>query len=160
MAGQTQSGNGGASWRRQYRPYIVAVTLAFVMTMLIAPEVNEGDAMSPTIKDGQVVIITKTSYSAKRGVPEKGQLVILEKTAAVNLTKDNLIARVTGLPGEKAAVDGTEVTLGKNEVFLQCDNNDEKMDSRNKKLGPVDMKLIKGNVKFIIWPLSSIGGVH
>ena len=49
------------SWRRKYRPYIVAGVLAFVLTMFVAPEINEGTAMEPTIKDGQVLIITKTS---------------------------------------------------------------------------------------------------
>ena len=53
-----------------------------------------------------------------------------------------------------------KVTLSKDDVFLLADNRDSKTDSRNKKLGPVDMREIKGNVKLRIWPLSDIGGVH
>lgn len=176
MAQNTQE-----SWRVRYRPYIVAATLAFVLTLLIAPEVNEGHGMEPTIKDGQVLIITKTSYSVKRGVPDAGQVVILEKNVAPDVSQDNIIARVVGLPGDtieikdgqvmrngkafktKSGIAGAagnmKLTVGKDDVFLLCDNRKEIVDSRNKKLGPVNMKEIKGNVKFTVWPLSKIGGI-
>lgn len=170
------------SWRRRYRPYIVAAALAFVLTMLVAPEVNEGNAMEPTLKDGQVLVITKDSYSAKRGEPELGQVVILEKTLAPDISEDNIIGRVAGLPGDtieikngkvyrngkeyitEEGISGAEgnlkVKIGKDDVFLLSDNRDSTIDSRNKKLGTVNMREIKGNVKFVIWPLSDIGGVH
>ncbi len=169
--------------RRKKSPYMVAVALAIVMFMVVAPEVNEGDAMSPTINDGQLLVVSKTSYSAKRGIPDRDKLVILEKNAknAQNVSKDNIIARVAGLPGEtveikdgKIYIDGDEyvtengikgsdgdlkVKLTKDEVFLLCDNRDKYIDSRNEKLGPVDMKDIKGNVLFCIWPFSRFGGI-
>lgn len=170
------------SWRRRYRPYIAAAVLAFVLTMLVAPEVNEGNAMEPALKDGQVLVITKSSYSAKRGEPELGQVVILEKTLAPEVSEDNIIGRVAGLPGDtieikngkvyrngkeyitEGGVSGAEGTLkvkvGKDDVFLLSDNRASKADSRNEKLGTVDMREIKGNVKFVIWPLSDIGGVR
>ena len=169
--------------RRRKSPYMVAVALAIVMFMVVAPEVNEGDAMSPTINDGQLLVVSKTSYSAKRGIPDRDKLVILEKNAknAQNVSKDNIIARVAGLPGEtveikdgKIYIDGDEyvtengikgsdgdlkVKLTKDEVFLLCDNRDKYIDSRNEKLGPVNMKDIKGNVLFCIWPFSIFGGI-
>lgn len=170
------------SWRRRYRPYIAAAVLAFVLTMFVAPEVNEGNAMEPTLKDGQVLVITKTSYSARRGAPELGQVVILEKTLAPEVSADNIIGRVAGLPGDKIEIkdgkvyrNGNEyitdggisgakgnlsVTLSEDDVFLLSDNRTSTKDSRNQKLGPVDMREIKGNVKFIIWPLSDLGGVQ
>lgn len=162
---------------------MVAVALAIVMFMVVAPEVNEGDAMSPTINDGQLLVVSKTSYSAKRGIPDRDKLVILEKNAknAQNVSKDNIIARVAGLPGEtveikdgKIYIDGDEyvtengikgsdgdlkVKLTKDEVFLLCDNRDKYIDSRNEKLGPVNMRDIKGNVLFCIWPFSRFGGI-
>lgn len=169
--------------RRRKSPYMVAIALAIVMFVLVAPEVNEGNAMSPTIEDGQVLVVSKTAYSQKRGLPERDQLVILEKNAenAQKISDDNIIARVAGLPGEtveikdgKVYIDGEEyitengiegsdgemkVKLSKNEVFLLCDNRQEHLDSRNKKLGPVDMRDIKGNVLFSVWPLSRFGGI-
>lgn len=173
--------HGQVSWRRRYRPYIVAGVLAFVLTMFVAPEMNEGDAMAPTLKDGQVLVITKQSYSAKRGQPDLGQVVILEKTLAPEVSKDNIIGRVAGLPGDNMeikngkvyrngkeyvtenGISGAEgslkVTVSKDDVFILSDNRKSLTDSRNEKLGTVNMKQIKGNVKWIIWPLSSLGGV-
>lgn len=172
-----------ASWRRRYRPYIVAGVLAFVLTMFVAPEINEGDAMEPSLKDGQLLVITKTSYSAKRGQPELGQVVILEKTLAPEVSKDNIIGRVVGLPGDTIEIkDGKvyrngkvyvtengvsgapgklKITLSEDDVFLLSDNREASAvtDSRNEKLGPVNMREIKGNVKWVIWPISHLGGV-
>ena len=169
------------SWRRRYRPYIVAGVLAFVLTMFVAPEINEGDAMEPALKDGQVLVITKHSYSVKRGVPDLGQIVILEKTLAPDVSKDNIIGRVAGLPGDtieikngkvyrngkefvtenkvSGASGSLKVTVSKDDVFLLSDNRDSDQDSRNPKLGPVNMREIKGNVKLIIWPLGDFGGI-
>ena len=63
-------------------------------------------------------------------------------------------------PGGIKGADGEmKVKLKKNEVFLLCDNRDEDIDSRNEKLGPVDMKAIKGRVLFSLWPLSRFGGI-
>ena len=171
-----------ASWRLGYRPYIVAAVLAFVLTMLVAPEVNEGDGMEPALKGGQVLVVTKKSYSANRGAPKLGQIVILEKTLAPEVYGDNIISRVVGLPGDEieikngkvyrngkeyiteGGISGAEgslsVKVSKDDVFLLSDNRRSTMDSRNKKLGTVDMREIKGNVKFIIWPLSDLGGVQ
>lgn len=166
-------------WRSKYRPYIAAGCLAFIMTMFIAPEVMEGSSMSPTLKDGQVTIITKESYSAKRGVPELGQVVVLEKIYSRAISDDNVIGRVVALPGDKLKVkngviyrkgeaiadapEGMEdqtIKISKDDVYILTDNDDPTMDSRNSNLGPVDMKEIRGNVKLIIWPLSDIGMVN
>ena len=171
-----------AEWKRRNAPYLLAMALAFVVVMVGAPEVNEGEAMSPTIEDGQVLVVSKTSYSAKRKTPERGQVVILEKTVAQEASEDNIIARVVGLPGEKVQikngkvlVDGKEyetdsgirgadgditVKLDKDHVFVLCDNREMLVDSRNEALGAVDMKDIKGNVLLRVWPLSQFGGIE
>jgi signal peptidase I len=53
-----------------------------------------------------------------------------------------------------------EVSLGSDEVFLLCDNRDVLLDSRAPKLGPVDMELIRGNARFVLWPISEFGGIN
>ena len=94
---------------------------------------------------------------------------------------DNIIARVIATDGDHVVIkDGivtvndeeyvtpggirgaegdVDVTLSGNEVFLLCDNREEMLDSRNPKLGLVDMRKIKGNVLLRIWPLSKFGKV-
>ena len=168
--------------RRRRSPYGVAAALAIVMFLVIAPEINEGDAMDPTIRDGQVLITSKSSYSIKRKVPDQGRIVILKKTLSKEISDDNIIARVIATDGDHVVIkDGivkvngeeyvtpndirgstgdVDVELEGNDVFLLCDNRKEKMDSRNPALGIVDMREIKGNVLLRIWPLSKFGRVH
>lgn len=170
------------SWRARNRVYITAIVLAVVLTMFVAPEVMEGDSMAPAITDGNVMVCSKTSYSAKRGEPDIGRVVILEKKLALDVSKDNIIARVVGLPGEKIEIksgklyrNGKEyivegahgnlgkdlsVKLDKDHVFVLADNRDIVKDSRAKGLGPVDMKEIKGNVLIVLWPFSNFGRVE
>jgi len=170
------------SWKHKNRPYIYAAALALILTMFVAPEIQEGYSMSPTIENGNLVVIVKEHYSVKRGIPEIGTVVVLQKDEATEISKDNLIARVVGLPGETISIkdgqllrDGKvytikgaqgdlgedmEVTLGSEEVFLLCDNRDILKDSRSTKLGPIDMQTIRGNARFILWPFSEIGGIQ
>jgi len=157
------------------------VALALILTKFVAPEIQEGYSLSPTIENGNLVVITKERYSVKRGIPEIGTVVVLQKDAATKISEDNLIARVVGLPGETVSIkdgqflrDGKvytikgtkgelgedmEIKLGSEEVFLLCDNRELKVDSRSTKLGPIDMKVIRGNVRFIVWPFSDFGGI-
>ena len=175
-----RSGNA-QNYGRRRSPYMLAIVAAIIAFVLVAPELTEDNAMSPAIDKGQALIIHKTSYSAKRGTPERDEIVVLEKTVAPEVSKDNIIARVAGLPGEtveikggKVYIDGEEyvtetgikgsagelkVTLTKDQVFLLCDNRDEYIDSRNEKLGAVDIKSIKGDVLLRVWPVSKFGGI-
>ena len=165
-------------WRVKYRPYITATVLAFAFTMFVAPEVMEGSSMAPTLDDGQGTVITKKAYSENRGEPELGQVVVLEKVYSRCISDDNVIGRIAALPGDTVKVkkgkiyrNGEEIAtapkgmkdqkieIPTNYVYLLNDNDDPTMDSRIPDLGLVDMKEIKGDVKFIIWPLSDIGKV-
>lgn len=167
---------------RRRSPYMTAAALAIVLFLVVAPEVNEGSAMDPTIKDGQLLVTSKlTHYSIKRDVPDQGKIVILDKVLSRQISDDNIIARVIASDGDHVVIkDGLvyvndeeyvtpggirgaegelDMTMKGNQVFLLCDNREELMDSRNPKLGPVDMRKIKGNILLRIWPLSSFGKV-
>ncbi|MGL4484217.1 MAG: signal peptidase I [Anaerovoracaceae bacterium] len=168
-----------SSWKSKNRPYIYAVVAALLLTMFFFPEVCEDNSMENNIPKAAITVSTKADYSAKRGEPKLGQVIVLEKPISQKIAKDNIFARVVGLPGdtieikaEKLYRNGEEyITKGttdtitqeqkfkidENSVFLLCDNRDVVLDSRNHKLGAVDMKEIRGNVKLILWPFSSFG---
>lgn len=168
------------NWKRSNAPYLLAMALAFVMFMVVAPEVNEGKAMKPALNDGDVLVVSKTTYNPKRKPPERDSLIIMEKDYAQEVYEDNIIARVAAVPGDtvqikdgKVLVNGKEyitengiggapedmkkIKLKNDEVFLLCDNRDELIDSRNPELGPVDIREIKGNVLLRVWPFSEFG---
>lgn len=167
------------SYKSRYRPYLYAMAAAFVTTMLVAPEVVDGDSMTPTLMDGQVIVMTKEDYSEKRDIPDLNEIVVLEKNYTKefrdqsNTKNDNAILRVAGLPGKTISSDDLlgdypgPVKLSENQVWLVCDHLPENMknedlagaylDSRT--MGPVDMKEIRGKARWIVWPLSDIGGI-
>lgn len=147
---------------QKYRPYLVAAMVAILMTVFIAPEIHEGNAMSPTLKNGDVVILTKETYSENRGMPELGELVVLSKNAfGADYPEDNPMRRVDGLPGDTVILeDGTEVKVEKNQVFLSAENPGEAAHSGNSETGLIKSSNIKGKVILRIWPLNSIGGVQ
>ena len=175
------AGKDKKNWRYRNRPYIVAFVLAFVMTMLVAPEMMEGDSMEPVISDGQAVCVVKESYSAKRGEPDLNEVVVMEKVYSEEYADDNIIARVVGLPGDTIEIkDGSlyrngklhevngssecpgeySVTLDKDSVFILADNRTAKDAADSRTIGPVPMREIKGNAKIIIWPFSDIGRIR
>ena len=164
-------------WKQSNAPYLIAMALAFVMFMVVAPEVNEGKAMEPTLYDGDVLVVSKANYNANRKPPEKEAVVIVEKTYAPEVYEDNIMARVVAHPGDtveikngKVLVNGKEyvtqdgikgapedmkkIKVKKDEVFLLCDNRDELIDSRNPDMGPVKLNEIKGNVLLRVYPFS------
>ena len=168
------------------RPYRLAIILAIILFLLIAPEIQEGNYMDPTVKDGQVVLANKFAhYSAKRKAPEQDTLVVLDKDISLDAgAEDNIITRVIAVPGDTVAVkngkvfvNGKEYTtrndisgakgkfkekkLKGNQVFVLSDNRSSdkfcKYDSRNPDLGTVDMRSIRGNIVMRIWPLGDFG---
>ena len=169
---------GGTKKEREHRWYRLAFVAAVIVFILLAPEVNNGNYMDPTIKDGQVLITSKTSFTMNRGMPKQGQLVILKKPFSQEAgAKDNIITRVIGLPGDtveittgQVLVNGEEyvtpngikgckdevgpVKIKDNQVFVLSDNRNVKhpLDSRDEAIGVMSSKEIKGKVLLRVWP--------
>jgi signal peptidase I len=170
-------------FREKYRIYIYPVILAWLLTLWIRPVISDGPAMQPGIRDGELIIVMNQHYSSVRGTPEFGQVVAFRKDIAETDDKGaNTIRRVIGLPGDKIEIRGGKVyrndkalkedyisgatkgdagpfLIGEDEVFIMSDNRDDTADSRDPEIGPLDMKLIRGDCAFSIWPLKDIGKV-
>ena len=169
---------GGTRKEKEHRWYRLAFVAAVIVFILLAPEVNNGNYMDPTITDGQALVTTKTSFTMNRGMPDRGQLVILKKPFSKEAgAKDNIITRVIGLPGDTVEItegivlvndeeyvtpngikgcrdEVAKVTIKDNQVFVLCDNRNtkQKQDSRNEKIGVMSSKEIKGKVLLRVWP--------
>lgn len=168
------------------RPYRLAIILAIILVILVAPEIQNGNSMDPTLRDGQVVLGYKfVHYSAKRTAPDRDTLVILDKDISLEAgAEDNIIGRVVAVPGDTVEVAGGKLLVngkeyvtrndisgakGKfkkkklkgNQIFIMSDNRSsakfEKYDSRNPKLGTVDMRKIRAKIIMRIWPLKNFG---
>lgn len=170
-------------FKEKYRIYIYPAILAWLVTLFVRPVVSDGEAMLPTIGDGEVIIVSKQKYSPNRGVPEFQQVVAFrDDFIEAGDEGDNTIRRVIGLPGDRIQIkngkvyrngeileenyinesktDGeVDVLVGEDEVFVLGDNRAESIDSRDPKVGPLKMNLIRGSCQIAVWPLNRFGRI-
>lgn len=168
-------------FREKYRIFIYPIIAAWLVTMFFRPVTADGSAMLPGISDGEVIIVSKHTYSAVRGAPEFQQVVAFKDDIFEEGDEgDNTIRRVIGLPGDKIEIkDGkvyrndmllkedyitgtTEgevkpITIGEDEVFVLSDNRNNTIDSRDSRIGPLKLNLIRGYCAITVWPLNEIG---
>ena len=169
---------------RDFMWYIIAfVVIVFVLTFVVAFQTVAGNSMDPTLKDGQIVLVSKFSYKISKIT--RNDIVVLKNHGK------SYVKRVIGLPGEKIEyLDGflyvndepfkesylTSDVLTYNFMFVDVcsledcpdgkipdnkylvmgDNRPESIDSRDPSFGLVDKSEIKGKVFFKLWPFGNI----
>ena len=150
---------------------IVAAIAVLISTLILPVLQIEGTSMEPTLSNGDIVLLTKTTRF------DRGELC--------GFTWNNklLIKRVIGLPGDWIEIDtdGTvylngekldepyveKMALGEcdlefpfqvpqEQYFVIGDMRESSIDSRNTLIGCIAKDQIVGKVFFRVWPLKSI----
>ena len=150
---------------------IVAAIAVLVATLILPVLQIEGTSMEPTLSNGDVVLLAKTTRF------DRGDLC--------GFTWNNklLIKRVVGLPGDWIEIDTDGViylngekldepyvqqtALGEcdlefpfqvpqEQYFVVGDMRESSIDSRNTLIGCIPKDQIVGNVFFRVWPLKNI----
>ena len=151
---------------------IVVCILAWMLVSFFGQRVsNAGDSMSPVLKNGDVVLINRIVYDARK--PKRGEIIAFRPNG--NENAHYCIKRVIGLPGEtiqikdgKVYIDGKvqkknvytsdldfagiaekKLTLGETEYFVLGDNSAGSDDSRLADIGNVKREDIGGKVWFV-----------
>lgn len=151
---------------------IVVSILAWMLVSFFGQRVsNAGDSMSPVLKNGDVVLINRIVYDARK--PKRGEIIAFRPNG--NENAHYCIKRVVGLPGEtvqikdgKVYIDGKvqkkniytsdldfagiaekKLTLGETEYFVLGDNSAGSDDSRLADIGNVKREDIGGKVWFV-----------
>ena len=151
---------------------IVVCILAWMLVSFFGQRVsNAGDSMSPVLKTGDVVLINRIVYDARK--PKRGEIIAFRPNG--NENAHYCIKRVVGLPGEtiqikdgKIYIDGKvqkkdiytsdldfagiaekKLTLGETEYFVLGDNSAGSDDSRLADIGNVKREDIGGKVWFV-----------
>lgn len=127
----------------------------------------EGFSMMPTLHDGEVVLVSKISY--RFDSIQRGDIVVFRHPLN---TRQELIKRVIGLPGDEVRIENGQVTLngmvivepyisapprynGKWEVppgflFVLGDNRNDSSDSHSWGLLPIENVI--GKAVLVYWP--------
>lgn len=139
-----------------------------------------GTSMNPTLQNGDKMLVSDLFYKPKQGDvvvfkkdeydPEKALVkrVIATEGQVVNIDFANGIVYVDGV-----AIDEPYIAESTNKkldfigpqtvpdgcVFVMGDNRNASTDSRDKRIGMVDERLIIGKVYMVIYPLSEFGAV-
>ena len=160
--------------------------IVLVMTFLVVTYVGQrtkviGSSMSPTLADGDNLIVDKISYRFHD--PERFDIVVFPFRYA---DKTYYIKRIIGLPGEtvqiidgsvyinnekltddkyssttinEAGIAENPLVLGENQYFVMGDNRNMSTDSRNSYVGLVNKNDIVGEAWICTWPLNHFGGL-
>lgn len=160
--------------------YISLVLLAtfLIVTFVAQRTVVEGNSMSPTLKDGDNLIVSKITYKVKD--PERFDIIVFP----FKESKDtNYIKRIIGLPGETVQIDhegniyidqkkleedygaakiknpgiaDEPIKLGEDEYFVLGDNRNDSKDSRFADVGNIKRSSIIGKAVFRLYPFNKM----
>lgn len=167
---------------KEWLPYITIIIIVVLLrTYIVTPVIVRGDSMDDTLKDGEILFLSKITYKVSE--IKRFDIVVVK-----DLDKDLIIKRVIGLPGDSVEYkDGTlyinnkvieeeytdyimedfntdsickitklecNGTIPKNMYLVLGDNREISADSRVK--GLIKKEQILGKTILRIWPLHKI----
>ena len=154
---------------------VVAAVAVLVATLWMPVLRIYGSSMSPTLKDGQLVISVKTNdFKAgdiaafyhgnklliKRFIAGASDWVFIDEDGNVFVNNEELDEPYLA----EKSLGQTNIALPyqvpDNRYFLMGDNRSVSVDSRNSAVGCVAQDQIVGKVLFCIWPLHSFGPIR
>ena len=166
-------------WIQSLISALLICVLVFVFVMRIMDV--HGTSMVPTLQNGDKVLVSGLFYE-----PERGDIVVFKKDSyddnkalvkrvvavagdVVNIDFEKGIVYVNGEALEEDYIDvltTTKIdfigpqTVPDNCLFVMGDNRNASTDSRDKRIGMVDKRLIIGKVLLVVYPFDSFGGVE
>ena len=170
---------------REWLPYIVIIVfIVFIRSFIITPVIVRGDSMYDTLKNRDVLLLSKISYRVHD--IRRFDIVVIKDNAS-----GFIIKRIIGLPGDNVYYKDNKLYIndkeyshhftddvtddftlediceikntecnGKipNDMYLVLgDNRDVSADSRIK--GLIDKKDILGHAVYRIWPVNVFGSI-
>jgi signal peptidase I len=158
---------------------LFALILAFILrSYVFRPVYVEGTSMNTTLIQGDMLILNKYQYFFES--PKRNDIVVIDMQ--IN-SKNSLIKRIIGLPGETVTLKngkvyindilleepeivnitnpgpiGSSIVLGPDEYFVMGDNRTASYDSRY--FDKINRSKILGVTSLRFWPLNKVGIVR
>ena len=166
-------------WIQSLISALLICVLVFVFVMRVMDV--HGTSMFPTLNNGDKVLVSDLFYE-----PERGDIVVFKKDSyddnkalvkrviavagdVVNIDFERGVVYVNGEPAEEEYIDvltTTKIdfigpqTVPENCLFVMGDNRNASTDSRDKRIGMVDKRLVIGKVLLVVYPFNSFGSVE
>ena len=161
---------------------LISALLICVLVFVFVVRVMDvrGSSMVPTLSNGDKLLVSDLFYE-----PARGDIVVFKKDNyddnkalvkrviavegdVVNIDFDRGIVYVNGEAVEENYINAptnTKIdfigpqTVPKNCLFVMGDNRNASTDSRDKRIGMVDKRLVIGKALLVIYPFADFGGV-
>lgn len=172
-------------WIKELIPYLIIIIIVVIIrSYIITPVIVRGDSMDNTLKDGEVLFLSKINYQLSK--IERYDIVVIK-----DIDNDLIIKRIIGLPGDNIEykddilyINGKKQTkrftkdetedftleeickinhitchgkIPKNMYLVLGDNRDVSADSRVK--GLISREQIQGETIFRVFPFHKIGSL-
>lgn len=159
---------------------ILCVALSF--TFLVRLARVDGDSMTPTLADQELMLVWSLGYR-----PRAGDIVILNKTTAGTLEGEAIVKRIIAAQGQSVDIDydsgavyvdgilldeeyilepmrrpaspycqQTHFDVPEGCVFVMGDNRNDSKDSRHSGVGFIRRGYLFGKAAAVVWPLDRI----
>ena len=181
--GREENLSGGDAFKVDLYFWLQALVMALVSLILLFTFVGrvigvQGSSMVPTLHDkdmlllqsigyepkpGDIVVLTKESFMpqpiVKRVIAVGGQTVDIDYAAGtvavdgVALEEDYINEAMYELPPDYA----THVEVPEGSIFVMGDNRNKSSDSRDPRLGTVDVRYVLGRARFVLLPVQDFG---
>lgn len=157
----------------------IVLAVIFLFTFVMRIIVVDGESMENTLFHGDVVLVRSIGYT-----PEQGDVVVLTKTT---FREQSIIKRVIATEGQTVDIDYasstvyvdgvaldepyikelmqvpvygdgiSHVTVPEGCIFVMGDNRNNSSDSRDSRIGVVDVRCVIGQAVMLIFPFSDLG---
>ena len=176
---EVQARREAYDWIQSLISALLICVLVFVFVLRIMDV--HGTSMVPTLRNGDKVLVSDLFYE-----PERGDIVVFKKDSyddskalvkrvvavagdVVNIDFERGIVYVNGEVLEEDYIDvltTTKIdfigpqTVPENCLFVMGDNRNASTDSRDKRIGMVDKRLVIGKVLVVVYPFEYFGSVE
>ena len=176
---EVQARREAYDWIQSLISALLICVLVFVFVLRIMDV--KGSSMVPTLHNGDKVMVSGLFYE-----PERGDIVVFKKDNyddnkalvkrvvavagdVVNIDFERGIVYVNGEAVEEDYIDVLTTTkldfigpqtVPENCLFVMGDNRNASTDSRDKRIGMVDKRLVIGKVLLVVYPFNSFGSVE
>lgn len=162
------------------RDILIAIVVAIIIMQFIKPTIVKEHSMEPTLYENNYIFLSKQAYLF--GDVKQSDIVVFHTDMETSEGKEKLlIKRVIGVPGDVISVkDGVvtrngkilqesyilenyttgtvnEVEVPEGHIFVMGDNRQNSMDSRDERVGFIEIDDIVGRAFFRIYPFGDFG---